>query len=175
VRILLPDPIAKRLRRELRQAGRREIGGLLMGEHVESEVFRLADISVQHSGGSRSCFVRHPHEHRAELDRFFERTGGNYKRFNYLGEWHSHPSFAPVPSATDFETMQEIVEDPDVGVNFVVLIVVKLVGRNDLQISATAFHPGSPPVALDIVAEGQTAAVEEETGIFAWVRRLFTR
>src|SRR5690606_1513044 len=106
MRLLLTVPIALRLRRELRRAGRREIGGLLMGEHLYDDVFRIADITVQRSGGAKTCFVRQPHEHQAELNSFFERTGANYSRFNYLGEWHSHPSFDPLPSETDLQTMQ---------------------------------------------------------------------
>jgi hypothetical protein len=42
MRILLTTPIAQRLQRELRRAGAREIGGLLMGEHLEPEVFRIS-------------------------------------------------------------------------------------------------------------------------------------
>src|SRR5262245_2536321 len=101
MKLLVPTRIARRLARELRRAGHREIGGVLMGEHIGDDAFRVADMTVQRSGGSQTCFVRRPHEHKRALDRFFERTGGDYARFNYLGEWHSHPSFAPVPSGTD--------------------------------------------------------------------------
>jgi integrative and conjugative element protein (TIGR02256 family) len=176
MRILLTAPIAHRLQRELRLAGRREIGGLLMGEHVGLDVFRVVEISVQHSGGSRACFVRYPHEHQAELDRFFERCGGDYTRFNYLGEWHSHPSFTPVPSGTDLATMQSIVSDATVGVHFLVLMIVKLSGRRELQLSATAFRPGVEPLSIDVDFEGSVGSTEIDSGGFlAWVRRLFSR
>lgn len=146
MRLILTPPIVHRLQLELRRARRREIGGLLMGEHLHGDVFRVVDITVQQSGGSHSCFVRRPQEHQAELDRFFDRTGANYTRFNYLGEWHSHPSFAPIPSGTDIATMQSIVSDASVGANFLVLMIVKLAKRRHLLISATAFRPGTVPV-----------------------------
>ena|ERR1019366_1321347 len=120
MQLLLPHPIIQRLRRELRRAGSREIGGLLMGEHVRDETFRVLEISVQRSGGSQSCFIRDPRSHQAQLQKFFAHTGRDYSRFNYLGEWHSHPSFDPLPSATDVATMQSIVDDPEVGANFLV-------------------------------------------------------
>ena len=44
MQLLLPNPILKRLQRELRRASRSEIGGLLMGEHLGDETFRVADI-----------------------------------------------------------------------------------------------------------------------------------
>jgi integrative and conjugative element protein (TIGR02256 family) len=120
--------------------------------------------------------VRHPHEHRQELNRFFERTGSDYKRFNYLGEWHSHPSFLPVPSETDLETMQSIVEDPQVGANFLVLMIVKLHGRREMQVSTTAFLPRLGPRVVDIEFEvGGEIEEKEDEGFFTWVRGLFRR
>src|ERR1700687_5436645 len=99
--LLLTATVLKRLRRELRRAGSREIGGLMMGEHVGDDVFRVVEISVQRSGGSAACFVRDPVEHEAALQAFYVRTDSDYTRFNYLGEWHSHPMFEPVPSPMD--------------------------------------------------------------------------
>lgn len=143
-----------------------------MGEHLHGDVFRIVDITVQHSGGSNACFVRHPNDHQADLDRFFERTGADYTRFNYLGEWHSHPSFAPVPSEIDVQTMQSIISDASVGANFLVLMIVKLTGRRQLQISATAFRPDIVPVEARVE---QGSASPEAVGrpLLRWVRRLF--
>lgn len=158
MRLLLSTPIIRRLQRELRSAGRQEIGGLLMGEHLQGDQFRVTHITVQHTGGTTACFIRDPHEHQIELDRFFEQTGSDYKRFNYLGEWHSHPSFAPVPSETDVETMQSIVSDNSVGANFLVLLIVKLDGRHTLQISATAFRPKMPNVAVPVECQAKESS-----------------
>src|SRR6202041_2152555 len=97
MQLLLPIQIAKRVHSEMRRAGHREIGGLLMGEHLNDEMFRVVDITVQRSGGSQACFVRNPGEHQSQLQEFFDRTGANYSRFNYLGEWNSHPAFDPSP------------------------------------------------------------------------------
>jgi integrative and conjugative element protein (TIGR02256 family) len=174
MQLLLTPAIIQRLQRELRKAGRREIGGLLMGEHVQGELFRVVDLTVQHSGGTTACFIRHPHEHQAELDQFFERTGADYTRYNYLGEWHSHPSFAPVPSETDAETMQSIVSDASVGVNFLILLIVKRAGRQTLQVTATAFRPGTLPFEVGIVLEetGESSKALK-TPLLQWIRQLF--
>lgn len=139
MRLLLTAKILKRLRRELRRAGSREIGGLLMGEHVRDDVFRVVDISVQRTGGSSGHFVRDPASHDAQLRSFFARTRGEFMRFNYLGEWHSHPTFEPVPSTVDMTTMQSLVEDPLVGANFLILLVVTLTVDGRIDGSATAF------------------------------------
>jgi integrative and conjugative element protein (TIGR02256 family) len=172
MQLLLAPPIIKRLKLELRRAGRREIGGLLMGEHLGGEIFRVIDISVQHSGGSQSCFVRNPRDHQSQLQEFFARTGENYARFNYLGEWHSHPSYEPFPSATDLRTMQSIVEDPDVGVNFVVLIIAKLSSRKGIETTAMAFRAYTDPAFVAVSLE-TTIQVKSEIAAYRWLRRIF--
>jgi proteasome lid subunit RPN8/RPN11 len=143
---------------------------------VQGDVFRLVDLTVQRSGGTAACFIRHPHEHQAELDAFFERTGGDYKRFNYLGEWHSHPSFHPVPSQTDVTTMQSIVTDESVGVNFLILLIVKHGTRRTMQMSATAFRPRSPPIEAHVTIEGSgDPPSSPRFAVLRWFDRLFNR
>jgi integrative and conjugative element protein (TIGR02256 family) len=171
MQILLTIEILKRLHRELRRAGEQEIGGLLMGEHVRDDIFRVVDISVQRSGGSHSCFVRDPSDHKTQLDEFFARTKGDYSRFNYLGEWHSHPSFEAVPSSTDMETMQSIVSDPDVGVNFLALMVVKLAHRKRVEATAMAFSPTTRPMIVPVSAEPQGNNFEKRK-LTSWLRKI---
>jgi len=158
MKLLLPLKIARRLRRKLR--GRlREMGGILVGEHVADETFRVVDISFQKRGGTVTHFVRDPAHHKAFLRAFFSRTGNAYTRFNYLGEWHSHPAFVPLPSDVDFRTMYELVEDPAVGVNFAVLIIARLKGWNAMELSATLFRAGvvPEPVAVEIEDAGEAS------------------
>ena len=151
--LLLPRQVVDLLKRELR--GRRnEIGGVLVGEHVEGETFRVVEASVQRTGGSAVHFVRDPEHSREFLEDFFARTGKDYRRFNYIGEWHSHPSFEPIPSTSDIRAMRDIVEDRDVGVNFAVLVVARLLLRSSLQLSATLFRVGRPPELVNLVIEG---------------------
>jgi integrative and conjugative element protein (TIGR02256 family) len=158
MQLLLPSQLIRRLERELRRAGSREIGGLLMGEHVRDALFRIVDISVQRSGGSHACFIRHPKDHEKQLKKFFARTGSDYTRFNYLGEWHSHPGFDPVPSATDVETMQSIVDDPNVGVNFLVLLVCRRATGGAIEATAVAFRAATEPLGVPVALEAPTQA-----------------
>lgn len=169
MQLLIPPKVVKQLKRELRRAGSREIGGLLMGECVGEEQFRLVEVTVQRTGGSHAEFMRQPTTHQAQLDDFFTRTGNDYSRFNYLGEWHSHPSFEAVPSITDIGTMQSIVDDPIVGAHFLVLLIVKLSGRA-MELSATAFRPDLPSVAVSVAVE----AIPSD-GKDRWFHRLFSR
>ena len=153
MKLLLPLKIVDRLRREL--PGRsREIGGVLVGEHVTQETFSVVDLSVQLSGGTAAHFVRDPVQAKTYLAEFFERTGHNYQRFNYIGEWHSHPRFVPLPSGEDCTTMIELVHDPEVGVNFAVLIIARHRLFGGIQLSATLFRQGGASEDAQVELEG---------------------
>jgi hypothetical protein len=54
--------------------------------------------------------------------------------------------------------MQSIVEDPDVGVNFLVLLVCKRAADGALEAAAVAFRAATEPVGVPIVLEAQTPA-----------------
>jgi len=69
----------------MQQAGRREIGGVLLGEHLGPERFRVLECTVQMHGGTSTSFVRTPEAVDEALRRFHERHEFDYRRFNYLG------------------------------------------------------------------------------------------
>ncbi len=120
-----------------------------MGEHVQEEVFAVRDLTVQFEGGGFASFVRSIRNILIPLERFFRRTGNQYRRFNYLGEWHSHPSFSTQPSCRDLETVRDIVEDEGVGANFAILMILRLDGEK-VQASATAISRGRPAEPVEI-------------------------
>jgi [CysO sulfur-carrier protein]-S-L-cysteine hydrolase len=142
MRVELACDIEKRLRDALRKAGRREIGGMLLAEQLAPGRFCVVDFSVDPSSGSQGTFRRDPQTHRQTLDEFFKRTGRDFKRFNYLGEWHSHPSFSVRPSSDDIRTMTEIVGDEGSIISFAVLFIVRLRLRLWIEHSLTIFARG---------------------------------
>jgi len=124
-----------------RTAGCRETGGMLFGEHVAENEFRVLEATVAGTG-SVASFLRGVVDGLARLEKFFWRTKRDFRRFNYLGEWHSHPSFALHPSGTDDQTMFDIVNDPKTGARFAVLVIVKLVDER-LHAEVFAYFQGS--------------------------------
>lgn len=157
IEVHLPAELATRLLRELHRAGANEIGGVLATEHVSDGVFRICDLSVQRSGGTPTFFVRDPVVHRRFIRRFLDRTGHQYDSFNYLGEWHSHPSFPVQPSTTDLRQMQALIEERDQVANFLVLVIVKRERDGTLAGSAHAFRRGIAPVRVRLVIAGNGA------------------
>lgn len=133
--IHLPREACQVITAACRRAGVRETGGMLFGEHFADREFKVVEATVAGTGLVAS-FVRSVGAGLSRLDAFFRRTRHDYKRFNYLGEWHSHPSFALHPSTTDDYSMFEIVNDPSTSARFVVSLIVRL---DDDMLSAAAF------------------------------------
>jgi len=127
-----------------------------MGEYVADGVYRLCDLTIQRQSGTFASFVRMVREILIPLRRFFHRTDYKFTQFNYLGEWHSHPSFAPYPSGVDSETMLGIVDDPQVGANFAVLMVVQLNNSDHLEGTVTVYLPGRRMLEGELVREETT-------------------
>src|SRR5216684_7431718 len=135
ITLILPPEVAEKMRAALHMAGNREIGGVLMAEHTGPNQFEVLDLTI-HGRGTIAYFFRKVEEAVTRLKSFFVRVNHDYVRFNYLGEWHSHPSFELEPSGKDDSSIRGIVEDGDVGANFVVLLIVKLANNGELLTKA---------------------------------------
>lgn len=148
----ISDYVKSKLRSALRAAGSREIGGVLMGEQVAPGHFRVVDLSVDTQTGGRAHFVRSPEAHAEALSAFFQETGHQYERFNYLGEWHSHPRFAVTPSTQDIASMIDLVEG-ERGIEFAVLLIVRLRWWRRISCSCTLFRRSSRPLPVEILGK----------------------
>ncbi len=138
--IHLTTDVTRMITGALRRAGQRETGGMLFAEHCGEDEFRVLECTVA-GVGTIARFLRGIADSLRRLDDFFARTKRNYRRFNYLGEWHSHPSFALCPSPTDDETMFAIVTDAGTNALFAVSIIVKLDDAGELLARAWAYFP----------------------------------
>ena len=161
MQLLLPREIAGRMVAALSEAGAREVGGILMGEHVGPDTFRVRDITIQRKGGTFATFVRVVRNIIGPLQAFLRKTHHDYARFNYMGEWHSHHSFALSPSITDHDSMTQIIDDPQLGANFVVLLLAKLSDKAVLDCAIFIYEPRGQPRIGEVVHE--QAMIHEQT------------
>lgn len=165
IEVILSAKCARKLKRELRAAGRNEIGGVLAAEQIGDGKFLVKAMSVQRDGTPTS-FVRDPVQHRKFMRRFHLLAGNQPQRFNYLGEWHSHPSFLALPSAPDLREMYAEIADSEQAASFLVLIIVKLGKDSALTGSAHAFRRGHGGMRVSLNAE-PGATIHEEVSSLA--------
>lgn len=119
------------LKLSLQKSGDVETGGILMAEHVGVNQFLIRELTI-HKSGTVAAFIRKIEDAIGNLKAFFKSNEHNYQRFNYIGEWHSHPQYSPTPSVRDDISMFEIISDKSVGANFIVLMIVKLDRNSEL-------------------------------------------
>jgi len=141
VKLTLPGEWRVRLIDELERAGSHEIGGIVMGEQLAPGEFRIAEMTFQRRGGLVASFVRNAKWALYSLCNFFSRTEHRYQQFNYLGEWHSHPLFAPAPSKRDHATMIDLTCHGETGANFLILMIARLDASRSLEGSVTVYLP----------------------------------
>ncbi|MBU2034548.1 MAG: hypothetical protein KKA59_02040, partial [Candidatus Omnitrophica bacterium] len=56
--VIVPGEISNRIKAELEKAGSREIGGILLGEHMNENEFQISEITIQKTGGGLAFFER---------------------------------------------------------------------------------------------------------------------
>lgn len=154
MKVHLPHDLQERLVLALKRAGPREIGGILMGENLGDEEFRIVDLTIQAPIGTVAFFMRQVSAAIGALQNFFKKTEHQYTKYNYLGEWHSHPQFPLIPSQQDTQTMKDIITDQKVGANFIILLIVKLVMADELAASGTVFLPDNT-FECTVIMEGE--------------------
>ena len=156
----IPKALRRRLHRTVRHGGRLEIGGVLMAEQLAPGNFRLVDFSIDSCTGSEAHFVRTVEDHQAALTKFFKDTGSDFSRFNYLGEWHSHPNHPPLPSVEDMASMHSLVHG-ERDIPFAVLIIVQA-GWWNLRLSATLFEQCARPRPITISTDDNARDPQSE-------------
>lgn len=147
------DAIAQ-WRNDLKKARNREIGGVLFGEQIAEGDFRIIEATRQRfGGGSRSRFHRRGLPARKAIEALHDAHGGDGERFNYLGEWHSHPNAPAMPSVRDEVTMFQLLAEQAGAVNFLVLLIVKLGEQEALEVTAVAYLTSSHCLPCTIIIE----------------------
>lgn len=152
MRVRIPHDQREKLVAALQRGGKRETGGQLFGEQLAPSDFRVTDLTIQARPGSIARFFVDLLQAARDAMHFFDRTEHRYTRYNYIGEWHSHPSFEVRPSGTDSSTMREIVRDPEFRGHFAVLMIVRLDGLT-LTTGAWLFDPRGVETTIDLEFE----------------------
>ncbi|BHH83680.1 Mov34/MPN/PAD-1 family protein [Desulforhopalus sp. 52FAK] len=143
VKVTLPNEKTIEFKKALRRSGRREMGGILMGEQFGPNNFKIVDFTIDDKIGSEAHFCRNPEEHLIALEQFFAKTNHDYSRYNYLGEWHSHPTFTVEPSLQDIIEMNKLVRG-EPNIHFAVLLIVRLRWYFKLDAAATIYSSSNP-------------------------------
>lgn len=154
MKLTIPYEQVDSIRTALEKAGAKEIGGQIYGEQIAPSDFLGSDFTFQKRPGTISRFLVDLVQAASDALAFFDRTRHQYTRFNYIGEWHSHPSFAVRPSNTDVQTMRELVASQNFEGQFALLLICKLAGQS-LELGGWLFDPEGQefPILVEVKNE----------------------
>ncbi|MGI8908140.1 MAG: Mov34/MPN/PAD-1 family protein [Candidatus Sumerlaeaceae bacterium] len=150
MRLKIPAETVQLLRAALERGGRREIGGQIYGEQLAPSDFQVVELTFQRRQGTFARFMVDLVQATRDAMRFFDRTSHKYMQFNYIGEWHSHPSFALSPSRTDIATMRSLVSDDVFKGSFAVLMIVKSEPGDELGCRAWLFERNGTFLSIEL-------------------------
>lgn len=111
------------IEKEILSFGTVETGGVLMGCITDD------GITVEAISGPGPKAIHENFYFRADpnyIDMFIDMSYANSQgKWEYLGEWHTHPQTTPEPSIKDLISLEEIAESSD---NFAILLIIGAIG-----------------------------------------------
>ncbi|MCD8739700.1 Mov34/MPN/PAD-1 family protein [Mucilaginibacter roseus] len=102
----------------------KEFGGILIGYYMEGQqqVIITGTLLPDDYRSSPSSFERGDKGLKERLKAVYEEE----KPKIYVGEWHTHPNAAPIPSYTDLNALKEIVASDAVSIDHPIMLILGL-------------------------------------------------
>lgn len=100
----------------------KEFGGILMGYYSDDlRTCNVTDIILPNNYKSSQYNFERGDDGLYEIMEMFYNK--NPKQI-YIGEWHTHPDMLPIPSATDKNALNEIINNSQVNINNPILLII---------------------------------------------------
>lgn len=144
--VCLPADVMRRIQQVCRQAGMREVGGILVGYYANENHWAIvtqASGPPHDSHAGPMSFRRGIFGLQAWLDKLWGR--GRY----YLGEWHYHPFASPEPSDQDIAQMAAISKSSQFSCPEPILLIIGGDPSISPQLRAMVFPNSGMPVLLE--------------------------
>lgn len=122
LRIFIEQRLIDKLARYGRNHYPNEFGGVLVGYYSDDKrmVNIIDSILPTDFKSTRTSFERGVEGLEEALEGYYDQDPS----LVYIGEWHTHPNAAPVPSCTDDNAMREIVAASSVCIENPVMIII---------------------------------------------------
>lgn len=123
--VMFTDECVDILMKNRRDGRNSERGGLLFASPVVDDVVVVSKVSIPNSKdrSGRHFFKPDPVSAQKEIDRQFK------QKLAYIGDWHTHPTPSPTPSAKDAATIKSIFCNSTHRLNYVLMVIVGTSGR----------------------------------------------
>jgi len=125
MKIFVPQKITNAIQETIRKTQPKEIKGAFYAKQNNDESFSIDGLFVsEYIGTNFFCKLLIDKRYRDFEKRYFKERNYEYKKYNYIGDWHSHPEFACIPSLYDINEANDDLKKSNA--NFVVQFIFKL-------------------------------------------------
>jgi integrative and conjugative element protein (TIGR02256 family) len=126
--VTLPATVFVEIKKQVIKHYPKECGGIFVGKIINDNEALIEKMMVPRKFYStRVFFLRVTGFLNKWLERVFNQSQGE---LYYLGEWHSHPDAAPIPSWKDLDSMEKIAKNPDKRIQTPLLLIVGFNSRS---------------------------------------------
>ncbi len=149
MKIVIPKKMCIKLKKELNRMGFYETRGSFFAERVNDDLFVINDIYFSRKQGTVSFIqmIIGSDYHRFQ-NIYHKKHKFEYKKFNFIGDWHSHPSFSCNPSRYDVKEAKDDLEHSNA--NFIVQCILKLI-NNNLTGNAYVYYRDRKTEEIDLI------------------------
>ena len=125
MKIIIQNDVKTKLYEALTKAGINEIKGACFAYNSSPNVFEIEEVYISPVQGTfafSNLIINYKYK-KFERD-YFKRHNYDYEKHNYIGDWHSHPSFDCIPSQYDIkEVLDELSKS---NANFLIQLILKI-------------------------------------------------
>ncbi len=136
MKIIIPKKLTKKIFNQVKKGKLNETKGALFARKISDDIFEVDDVYIESKVGS-FAFVELVNNKKYQVYQksYHKKNGYDYVNHNYIGDWHSHPSFELYPSSYD---MAEVKSDlKKSNAKFLVQVIVKIVNK---KLTGNAFY-----------------------------------
>jgi len=134
--IIIPAKITSLIKKHIDKYSPLETKGALFAEHLGDNIFKIDSVYLEPKPGTTTYVKLVVNRvYQAFQNSFHKKHQYHFSKFNYIGDWHSHPLFECIPSSFDVEEVQKDLKNSNA--NFLVQLILKV---NQDKLIGNAFY-----------------------------------
>jgi proteasome lid subunit RPN8/RPN11 len=127
--IIIPKKISLILIKQISKHSPLETKGALFAEDLGNDTFKIDGVYLEPKPGTTTFVKLYINQEYVSFQKNYHKfRKNNFSKYNYIGDWHSHPLFECLPSSYDVSEVEEDIKKSN-AIFLVQLILKVLKGR----------------------------------------------
>jgi proteasome lid subunit RPN8/RPN11 len=123
--IIIPKKISLILIKQISKHSPLETKGALFAEDLGNDTFKIDEVYLEPKPGTTTFVKLYINQEYLSFQKNYHKfRKNNFSKYNYIGDWHSHPLFECLPSSYDVSEVEEDIKKSNAI--FLVQIILKV-------------------------------------------------